>query len=205
MRLRLMRRGLAPSAGLFGAMRAAEVNSAIVPAGLVEATLRAAMRTAAGKAAMAGAVPAAVAALSETVIRTMLMTKLKMAATALLTLGVVAVGAGGLARQHPEARNQRDAQQAEVEGFVGTTGPARSDKEKIQGTWRAVSVQRGGRKAPEDEDKGLKLVITSDMLTVGVEDKVGVTSPYKLDPSKDPKWIDATEKGGRPAPGIYDL
>ena len=51
------------------------------------------------------------------------------------------------ARQHPDARKQRDAQHAEGEGLVGATGPAMSDKEKIRGTWRAVSVQRGGRKA----------------------------------------------------------
>ena len=139
MRLRLMRRGLAPSAGLSGSMLAVEVNSATVPAGLVEATLRVATRTAAGKAAMAGAVPAAVAALSETVIRTMLMTKLRIAASALLILGVVAVGAGGLARQQPEDREKREVQQVPEAAVKAPDHPEAQLRREIQGAARSVS------------------------------------------------------------------
>jgi RNA polymerase sigma factor (sigma-70 family) len=95
LRGRLARLGLAPAAGLGAAPAATE---AAVPAALSETTVRAAARLATGRAAAAGAVPDAVAALTESVLRTMLMTRLKFAA-ALLAAGIVATGAGVAAYQ----------------------------------------------------------------------------------------------------------
>src|SRR5439155_18530940 len=63
LRSRLVRRGLAPTAGALAAALAAEGLAGTVPAALVEVTARAATALAAGKAAMAGAVPVAAAEL----------------------------------------------------------------------------------------------------------------------------------------------
>ena len=79
LRSRLTRRGLAPSAGLLAATLAAEAAPAVVPAALGDWTIKAAIGFAAGRTATTGAFPAA-ALLANELLRTMLMTKLKMAA-----------------------------------------------------------------------------------------------------------------------------
>jgi RNA polymerase sigma factor (sigma-70 family) len=83
LRERLTGRGLAPSAGALAAALAAEEARAEVPIALAEATARAGIHLAAGRAA-AGAVPAAVLTLTEGVLRTMSLTRLKVAAIAIL-------------------------------------------------------------------------------------------------------------------------
>jgi RNA polymerase sigma factor (sigma-70 family) len=64
LRVRLTRRGLAPSAGLLAAALADESASGALPAALVESTVQAAGRIAAGKAATVGAVSASVTLLT---------------------------------------------------------------------------------------------------------------------------------------------
>jgi RNA polymerase sigma-70 factor (ECF subfamily) len=96
LRDRLVRRGLAPAGA---AVAVASVQAAPVPTPLHQATLRvAAMATTRGAAA-AGKVSAAVLALTEGVIRAMFLTKLKLAAAVVLTIGLAASGARGLSRQ----------------------------------------------------------------------------------------------------------
>ena len=98
LRDRLTRRGLAPGVGASGLLFAAEGSSAAVPSALVAASARAASRLAAGEL-MAGVVSAPVGALLERVVRQMVMSKLKWAASGLLALGFATAGAGVLARQ----------------------------------------------------------------------------------------------------------
>jgi len=98
LRDRLTRRGLAPAVGASGVLFAVEGASASVPAALVAASARAASRLAAGEL-MAGVVSAPVGALLERVVREMVMSKLKWAATGLLALGFATAGASALARQ----------------------------------------------------------------------------------------------------------
>jgi RNA polymerase sigma factor (sigma-70 family) len=88
---RLLRRGLAPSAGALAALLDAEAATAGVPAALVEAACRTATLLAAGQVT-AGAVSAA--ALMEGAMRAMLMTRLKLISVALLA---ISSGAGGTA------------------------------------------------------------------------------------------------------------
>ena len=101
LRSRLTRRGLAPSAGLLAATLAAEAAPAAVPAALGDWTIKAAIGFAAGRTATTGAFPAA-ALLANELLRTMLMTKLKMAAAMLLVVG--ATGAGVIAQQEADPR-----------------------------------------------------------------------------------------------------
>jgi len=98
LRGRLARRGLAPSAGLLAATLAGEARAA-VPEVLSASTIRAATAVAAGGGLAAGMVPATAAALVHGVTRGMIMTKLKVLAAGTLAVGVIATGAGVLARQ----------------------------------------------------------------------------------------------------------
>jgi RNA polymerase sigma factor (sigma-70 family) len=94
---RLARHGLAVSGGALGVMLAQNVTSAGVPTSLVSLTIQTVTRFAAGQAAV-GLFSVRVAALTEGVIRTMLLSKLKIAVAALVLIGVLGVGVCGLTR-----------------------------------------------------------------------------------------------------------
>ena len=150
LRERLARRGLAPSAGAFGVALAAEQARAEVPVALAEATARAGMHVAAGKAA-AGAVPAAVMALTEGVLRTMSLTKLKVAAVAVLvgvgmSSGFVAyrIAPRASAQEAPRAagpgRRRRRATHRRCPTGRLMTGPLRYWKRWCASTPRTPSI-----------------------------------------------------------------
>jgi RNA polymerase sigma factor (sigma-70 family) len=90
---RLSRRGVVLSGGALAAVLSQNVVSAGVPPSVVSSTIKAASLFAAGPAAAAGAISAQVAALTEGVLRTMLLTKLKIA-TAVALLFVLLCAAG---------------------------------------------------------------------------------------------------------------
>ena len=79
----------------------------------------------------------------------------------------------------------------------------KDDAAKIQGTWKVMSAEDSGRKAPEESIKDLKWTITKDSITYKVGPKT-TRWVFKLDPDKKPKWIDLTE-GERTRPAIYEL
>jgi RNA polymerase sigma factor (sigma-70 family) len=89
LRLRLTQRGLAPTAGLIGALLGAESASAGLPAGLVAATAQAATRFAASKAAANGLVSVGALALTEEILRSMALAPLKLAAGLALAVAIV--------------------------------------------------------------------------------------------------------------------
>jgi len=99
-----------------------------------------------------------------------------------------------------------------VVGSLLATGAAgqdkgKTDKDKIQGKWLPVSLEKGGIKAPEEEYKKVKLAFTGDKITV-VEDAREMAVTFKLDPAKKPKQIDVTEsRNGKDEvhEGIYEL
>jgi RNA polymerase sigma factor (sigma-70 family) len=88
---RLTRRGVTLTAVLSAVVLGRQVAAAALPAGLAHATTQAALLYAAGKTPAATLASAAAAALAEGVIKTMFLTKLKVA-----TLLVLAVGVAGL-------------------------------------------------------------------------------------------------------------
>ncbi len=88
-------------------------------------------------------------------------------------------------------------------GAAGAEDDAKGDAEKVQGTWKVVSAEDSGRKAPDEVTKNLKLVVTKDKITYTFGDKTTNWS-YKLDATKKLKWIDLTE-GDRTTLGIYEL
>jgi RNA polymerase sigma factor (sigma-70 family) len=85
LRARLTQRGVAPEAGLIGALVGAEAASAHVSSSLVDTTVQAAMGFAVKTVAPNGLASAAVIALTESVLKTMALTRLR------LTIGVVAL------------------------------------------------------------------------------------------------------------------
>jgi RNA polymerase sigma factor (sigma-70 family) len=99
LRVRLTRRGLAPTAGLIGALLGAEADSAEVPSVLVESTVQAATRLAANQAAATGLVSPLAGALVEAVLRTMTLTPLKVALSLALAVGITATVGWGVAHR----------------------------------------------------------------------------------------------------------
>jgi RNA polymerase sigma factor (sigma-70 family) len=97
LRLRLVRRGLTFSAALFAPMLTQTTVKAALAPGLIQATVRSALQLAAGQS-MAGLVSAPVAALVEGGLKTMFVTKLKVATAVLLAVSVV-TAAGALSHQ----------------------------------------------------------------------------------------------------------
>lgn len=86
---------------------------------------------------------------------------------------------------------------------AGAKDDAKGDHENIQGTWKVVSAEDSGRKAPDDAVKNIKWVITKDKITYKFGEKTTEWT-YKLDPTKKPKWIDLTT-GQHTTLGIYEL
>jgi RNA polymerase sigma factor (sigma-70 family) len=112
---RLARRGVTLSAALSAVVLGRQAASAALPAGLAQATARAAQLWAAGKSAAAVASPAA-AALAQGANKTMFLTKLQIATVILLAAGL---GAGLLTRQALAAR-----QPAPPQASAGDKKPA---------------------------------------------------------------------------------
>jgi RNA polymerase sigma factor (sigma-70 family) len=92
LRGRLFRRGVAPSAGVPGAVLASEVGMAL-PRAAWESIATAALRVATGEAEAAGAVPEAVLALANAASRSMVLMKWKWAAATVLAASVLCYGA----------------------------------------------------------------------------------------------------------------
>jgi uncharacterized protein (TIGR03067 family) len=89
-------------------------------------------------------------------------------------------------------------------GSAGAQDDAKGDHEKIQGTWKVVSAEDSGRKAPDEAVKTIKLVITKDKIAYKFGDDKMTEMTYKLDATKKPRWIDLT-KGDKTTLGIYQL
>ena len=132
LRGRLSRRGLGLPAGLMiaekglgGAFRAVEV---VLPGTLVESTVRAAVPFAAGKALAVGVISSHVAILIEEVLKTMVVTKLKLASVVRAAdrcrRGCGCARAAGTAASEREPRRRHRIRQATGVGSVRAPAPA---------------------------------------------------------------------------------
>jgi RNA polymerase sigma factor (sigma-70 family) len=140
LKCRLKRRGTILSVGIIGPPLTGE--PAVAPPAVVIATIGAAVRGIGGRTATAGSVSASVVSLSEGLLRTMLMTRVKTAALALLTAGLIVTG-GGLILRSAAAR------QGEVRAVPSPDlAPRRSEapgakRPAIRGTGRSLQEPRG--------------------------------------------------------------
>jgi uncharacterized protein (TIGR03067 family) len=81
----------------------------------------------------------------------------------------------------------------------------KKDEDKIQGTWQAVSMERGGKKAPDEDVKVFKIVFGPDgKLTVNTPKKE-VKGTYQLDATKKLKEITLKGEDGKTIQAIYKL
>src|SRR5262245_33234803 len=91
----------------------------------------------------------------------------------------------------------------------GGEAKKKTDKERLQGTWRAVSGELRGKPDPKPERH--TLTFAGDRFTLKRGDQVRAEGTFKLDPAKDPRHIDMTitegpeEVKGKTALGIYHL
>jgi RNA polymerase sigma factor (sigma-70 family) len=91
---RLARRGLAVSGASLALLLAKNSASACAPTSMVAATIRAASLFAAGQASVAGLISVKAVALTEGVLKTMLLTKLKVATAFVLGVGLLGISWG---------------------------------------------------------------------------------------------------------------
>jgi RNA polymerase sigma factor (sigma-70 family) len=193
LRLRLLRRGLAPSGGLLVGLLAGKAAPAAVPTAVADEAIKAAVSTAAGKAA-AGAIPANVAALTKGVLRSMLLSKVKVVAAVVLALSVAVAVPAVCARR---ALADKPAAAGKDE--------APKDEEAILGTWALESGEEGGQKAPEERIKEGKLTFAADGKVTAKLGEREQEFTYQLDPAKKPKEFSVTDDKDRTLLGIYKL
>jgi RNA polymerase sigma factor (sigma-70 family) len=96
---RLARHGCGVSGAALAAVLAQGMASAALPASVAASTIRAASLFAAGRAAAAGVIPVKAVALAEGVLRTMLLTKLKIATALLVAVAVLGWGTAALTQK----------------------------------------------------------------------------------------------------------
>jgi RNA polymerase sigma-70 factor (ECF subfamily) len=193
LRGRLARRGVTLSAGLATALLCGRTGTAAEALALAESTTRAALTFAAGNQAVATSVSVA-AALAEGGLRAMFLSKLKIVAAVLVTVGLLGTGAGVLTHQVLSAGQANPA---------GKATPPATDQERLQGTWVLESGLSNGKDAPAGFIGSLQLTFRGKQLTARVG-KITKEGTYTLDPSSNPRGIDLTENGRRPL-GIYRL
>ena len=195
----LIRRGVAPTAGLLGATLTTETARASVPAALVEVTARSAFQFAAGRAA--GLASPLALSLAEGALKTMFLNKLKIAAAA-LTLGVTsAVVANGLLRAQVPSKPAAP---------TTTKAAVRTDRDALQGRWSVTMPGPGG------QETTLIWNIAGDSIAMqliapdGTAEAV-LKARLELDPKARPKTfaiVDSTGSDGHPQKdnlGIYEL
>jgi RNA polymerase sigma factor (sigma-70 family) len=199
LRGRLARRGLAVSAGLLTAALVPAASAA--PAGLLDVTTKSCLCFGAGDVAAGGLASAQAVALTKGVLRTMLLTKLKIVAALVLSLAVLG-GAGGIAYHtlatEPARANEQDK----------NVDKAKEDKDAILGKWKVEKVEVDGMDGSNTE-KGMELTgatfaITTDKIVATAGDKT-IELTYKLNPSTNPKTIDLDHGGGKTWMSVYSL
>ena len=85
----------------------------------------------------------------------------------------------------------------------------KKDREKLQGTWTAVSGEKEGKDDPEAKEH--TLVFEGNKFSVKKGDKVVVRGTFKIDASKSPKTMDIEisegpeDVKGKTAQAIYAL
>jgi hypothetical protein len=132
---RLSRRGLAPSAGLIGAVLAAEAEveaaATALPPALVKTLTRSAILFATDSSP-AGAIPQAVAILTREVLNAMFLTKVKGLAAAVAALGVITLGTVVLAQSPGPRRDAPGAPAAPQQALAANVGNAAESESKSE-------------------------------------------------------------------------
>jgi clostripain len=135
----------------------------------------------------------------------MLMTKLKVAAALLVVFGALGVGSGLI----DQSRADGPTPQKGKDSPAADTDADKKDKDKLQGTWNAISITEGTNE--EADAEGQTLAFKGDEFAVKSRDAVMMKGTFKVDASKKPKTIDLKiedgpkDRKGKTAHGIYEL
>ena len=85
--------------------------------------------------------------------------------------------------------------------------PAKADLDKLQGPWNLVAAVRDGKEVPEGQVRRTTIVFTVDRFVFPMEsgDATSKRGVIRVDPTKEPKEMDATSPEGEVSPGIYQV
>ncbi|HEV3118670.1 MAG TPA: sigma-70 family RNA polymerase sigma factor, partial [Gemmataceae bacterium] len=128
---RLARHGLTASGGTLGLMLSQNAASATVPAVVASTTIKAASYFAAGRLAASGALSAKAVALSRAVLKTMLLSKLKIGTAVVMVVAVLSAGAVVFTHQvHAERPADQTAQEQQALAEGPGDSPLRGEKDR---------------------------------------------------------------------------
>ncbi|HEV3146038.1 MAG TPA: sigma-70 family RNA polymerase sigma factor [Gemmataceae bacterium] len=201
---RLVRRGVLLSSGALALMLVEHAASASVPLSLVTSTIKAANLFAAGQAGAASMVSVKAVALTNGVLKSMFATQLKTMLATMLAVTVLG-GSIGLLALRTMADEKDEKPKAETKKADQDAAKAKSDKEKLQGTWTATSLEIDGKDYSNKLSKGWNLVFEGDNVKGVGKGGAGVT--FKLDSERKPKGIDFDVEAGSDLTrkAIYEL
>jgi RNA polymerase sigma factor (sigma-70 family) len=202
LRGRLLRRGLALSAGGLAALLI-EKTSALASAALIETTV---------KAGLGGGSSAAALALAGEIMRAMFVRKLMVISGALLGLVLLGAGTGIIGQQAFAEKETNTPKPASTPGalFGDADNLAKTEaaSESLDGTWSAVGIEEDGEKAPAEVVKKFRMVIKGHEMTIN-PDTENRRASFKLYPGKTLNAIVMTPADGpakgKPVVGIYSL
>lgn len=182
LRRRLLRRGLALSGGWLAVGLSSGVATAALPPSLVLNTVKAALAVSVADAVGVGVLSAPVAALVEGVMQAMFLSKVKLTAAVLLTVGMVGVSVGVLTHR---ALADRPAAGAADDKKPERAEPARGEREAGRERPAGPSVQ--GMLKTVDVDK--------NTVTVTVRHEDGMVADHTIAVPKDAKVVLAKGPG----------
>jgi RNA polymerase sigma factor (sigma-70 family) len=210
---RLARRGITIGGAALGAALARAASASPVPPTLAISTTQAVTGVAAGSAAAAGAVPVAVAELTQGVLKAMSMSKLRVMAAALLAVSALGTGLGvwhyRTRAAEPvfvgEERPAPAAAAAAPRPDQSKTADKKTDKDRLQGTWTAVSGEQLGEAIPQERLKDLRLDIRDGKASFRLtgEDAQGTFKAYPL--KNQLQVLDLTDGTGRRLLALYEF
>lgn len=170
---RLARHGRAVTGAALATVFASRAPAG-VPASVVSSTIEAADLFAAGQAAVTGAIAPSVAALTEGVLKTMLLSKLKIAMAVFLGVALTSIGIGRCLCPLKGADSVSERQERKEEN-ASTPSPKKtvSDKEKLQGTWKVLvdEAQKQKQLFAVDEYKLSKFIIDGEQFVWELKSK----------------------------------
>jgi len=97
---------------------------------------------------------------------------------------------------------------AALVGVAAAAEKADADLEKIQGSWKLMSLEIQGKTIPAPEGGGTFIFGKDNKLVIKEKDKADKEGTFKIDASKDPKELDligATAKEKETMRTIYQL
>jgi uncharacterized protein (TIGR03067 family) len=101
---------------------------------------------------------------------------------------------------------------AALAGLLLAAAPAddaKKDAQALQGTWKVVRIEQDGKKRPEDEVKGWRLIVKGDRMTAKDGDETLQAATFRLDPSQKPRALDlACTEGadeGKTMHAVYEI